>query len=52
MNNDIALEFIQPIKKTIDWAHIKLTPLEESDADLLYVWGFAFRYKEKRLKNG
>ena len=38
MNNDIALEFIKPIKKTIDWAHIKLTPLEESDADLLYVW--------------
>ena len=38
MNNEITLGFIQPIKKTIDWAHIKLTPLEESDADLLYVW--------------
>ena len=38
MNNEITLGFIQSIKKTIDWAHIKLTPLEESDADLLYVW--------------
>lgn len=38
MNNDAAPDFIQPIKKTNDWAHLRLTPLEESDADLLYIW--------------
>ena len=29
---------VRPNKKAIDWENVKLTPLEESDADLLYVW--------------
>lgn len=29
---------IQTTKKVVDWENIKLTPLEESDADFLYVW--------------
>lgn len=31
-------ECVKLNKKVIDWENVKLTPLEESDADLLYVW--------------
>lgn len=61
MNNDIASGFIQPIKNTTDWTHVRLAPLEEFDADLLYVWqnssnirdwtmGFRFPVQKEEVK--
>jgi UDP-4-amino-4,6-dideoxy-N-acetyl-beta-L-altrosamine N-acetyltransferase len=38
MNINIVPDNIPSEKKSADWTHIKLTPLEESDIDLLYVW--------------
>jgi UDP-4-amino-4,6-dideoxy-N-acetyl-beta-L-altrosamine N-acetyltransferase len=52
---------IQTTKKVIDWDNIKLTPLEESDIDFLYVWqnapnvrdltmGFRFPVQKETVK--
>lgn len=52
---------IQTTKKVVDWENIKLTPLEESDADFLYVWqnasnvrdltmGFRFPVQKETVK--
>ena len=61
MSVDIVSDDISPDKKTIDWTHIRLTPLEESDVDLLYVWqnasslrdltmGFRFPVQKETVK--
>jgi UDP-4-amino-4,6-dideoxy-N-acetyl-beta-L-altrosamine N-acetyltransferase len=61
MTDNVTAGSIPPDKKVIDWTHIKLTPLEESDIDLLYVWqnlpsirdltmGFRFPIQKETVK--
>src|SRR5689334_10411649 len=61
MTDNITADSIPSDKKVIDWTHIKLTPLEESDIDLLYVWqnlpsirdltmGFRFPIQKETVK--
>ena len=61
MTINIAPSYIQSNQKAIDWAHVKLMPLEESDVELLYVWqnasnirdltmGFRFPIQKETVK--
>ncbi|SEL60972.1 GNAT family N-acetyltransferase [Nitrosovibrio tenuis] len=62
MTTDLASDPTQPYKQAIDWTSIKLTPLEESDIDLLYIWqnapdlrdltmGFRFPIQKETVKD-
>ncbi len=61
MTINIAPSHTQSNQKAIDWAHIKLMPLEESDVELLYLWqnasnirdltmGFRFPIQKETVK--
>lgn len=61
MTTEIILDHIPSNKKTIDWMNIKLTPLEESDVELLFAWqndsnlrdltmGFRFPVQKETVK--
>jgi UDP-4-amino-4,6-dideoxy-N-acetyl-beta-L-altrosamine N-acetyltransferase len=62
MSIEIMPDCIQSYKQPVDWAGIKLTPLEESDIDLLYIWqntsnlrdltmAFRFPIQKETVKN-
>lgn len=62
MTIEAVPNFTHALKKTIDWASITLTPLEEFDIDLLYIWqnasnvrdltmGFRFPIQKETVKD-
>src|SRR5688500_7972191 len=61
MTINLAPGYTQSNQKAIDWAHVRLMPLEESDVELLYVWqnasnirdltmGFRFPIQKETVK--